>query len=284
MPFASNDALCQSSVRTMKTLQPEVRDTLMVIGRSAMAGQAPNVADINSLRSRYAINKKEPGFWQRAAADLSDKELAFLVCGLAYVEAHLRWSGGSVSGVIWLFEALVARHASIDLLDEVAGWILANTNNPYNPFGTQISLGAKNYSEYRRLSSSRSVEIKRCIRADAKIEELANTERHSRKKMAAAGAVARHSEVRARIIESMKSLSLTEKLEKIAGDPTFPPQFFPTSIASAATQPVVDALPHEVRLELARRLKGKRRGPWRSFRRRLLCSLGPVWNKQPWRV
>lgn len=268
----------------MKQLPAEVRTTLIAIGQSALAGHAPCAADIDSLRSRDAINRQGREFWQEVSADLSDIELANLACGLASVEARLKWLGGSVSGVIWLFQALVTRNAGIELLDEVAEWILANTSNPYNPFGTQVSLGATNYSEYLKLSSSRSIEISKRIEADEKVEVLAKAERKLRRRMAAAGAAARNTEVRARIIESMMDLSLSEKLETIARDPTYPPQFFPGSIAKAATQPVVDALSHDVRLELARRLKGKRRGPWGSFRRRVLWTLGPVWNKQPWCV
>lgn len=256
----------------------------MAIGRSELSGGDQNEADTASLRSLDAINRQRPEFWEDAAADLSGRQLAELTCGLAYVEAELRWSGGSVSGVIWLFRALVARNASIELLDEVAGWVLANSRNPYNPFGTQVSLGAKNYSEYCKLSSSRLVEISTRIAEDQELEKHAKAERETRRKMASAGARARGTEIRTDIIKSMGELTLTEKLERIAGDPTYPPQFFPTSIADSAAQPVIDALPEDIRLELARRLKGKRKGPWGGFRKRLLASLGPVWNKKPWCV
>lgn len=268
----------------MKKLPPKVRTTLIAIGRAELMGSGAKDADVVSLHSMDVINRQSPEFWGKAAADLSDSQLAELTCGLAHVEAELRWLGGSASGVIWLFQALVARNVNIELLDEVSGWVLANSRNPYNPFGTQVSLGARNYSEYRELASSRAVEINNRIADEQKIEKHAKDERKIRREMAAAGAAARGTEVRAAVIQSMRDLSLSEKLEKIAGDPIYPPQFFPTSIADSATQADVDALPESVRLELARRLKGKRKGPWRNFRRRLLASLGPVWNKKPWCV
>lgn len=268
----------------MEQLPEKLRDTLIAIGQAARAGEEPRVADMESLRRHDSINRQRSEFWKNATVGLTDEEVASLTCGLTYVEAELRWPGGSVSGVVWLFQALVARGASIALLDDVSGWTIERTRNPYNPFGTQVSLGAKNYSDYQSLSSSRAVEIRKCIESDSGLEERAEAERQLRRGMAAAGAEARNSGVRIQIIESLEGLTLAEKLVKISCHPTFPPQFFPTSIADAATQEFIDSLPREVQVELARRLKGKRKGPWASFRKRLTQSLGPIWNKRPWRV
>jgi len=268
----------------MTQLSPTVRAKLISIGRAELAGGTRDDADIKGLRSMDFINRQGPVFWESASADLSEQQLAELTCGLAYLETEFRWLGGSASSVICLFQALVARGTSTQLLDRVSAWILANSRNRYNPFGTQVSLGARNYSEYMSLSSSRSASISSHVEEDKEIEARASAERAVRKKMAAAGAAARNTEVRVSIIESMRDLALAEKLEAIAGDTTYLPQFFPTSIAGAATQPVIDALPRDVRLRLASKLKGRRRGPWGKFRQRLLVSIGPVWNKEPWCV
>lgn len=268
----------------MEQLPKKIRDTLIEIGKTARDGEEPRVDDMESLQGHESINRQRPEFWKNAAADLTDEEVGSLTCGLTCVEAQLRWLGGSVSGVIWLFQTLVTRGTSIALLDDISGWIIEHTKNPYNPFGTQVSLGARNYSEYQNLSSSRSAEIHKCVEYDAELEERAAAERQLRRKMAADGAKARNSEVRIQIIESLATLTLAEKLEKIACHPTFPPQFFPTSIADATTQEVIDSLPREVQIKLASRLKGKRKGPWASFRKRLTQSLGPIWNKKPWSV
>jgi hypothetical protein len=266
----------------MKQLEPKIRKSLIAIGHAELFGVTPNAADVAAVRSLEEINCQRPEFWWQTSADLSDSELADLTCGLAYVETEFRWPGGSVSGVIWLFQAMLGRSSSAELLDQVSAWILAKSRNPYNPFGTRISLGAKNYTEYRKLSALRAVEITKRIADDQVIEQRAKADRDTRKRMAAIGAVARGTQVRAEIIKSMNELPLVEKLERIARDSTYPPQFFPTSIADSAQQSDLDALPEGIRLELARRLKGKRKGPWGSFRRRLLVSLGPVWNKKPW--
>mgnify|MGYP005850541575 CR=1 FL=1 len=268
----------------MNQLPEKIRDTLIEIGQVARAGKEPRATDMGTLRRHDSINRQRSEFWKNATADLTDEEVGSLTCGLTYVEAQLRWLGGSASGVIWLFQHLVDRGASVALLNNISSWIIERTKNPYNPFGTQVSLGARNYSEYQSLSSSRTVEIRKLIESDSGLEEQARAERQLRQKMAAAGAEARNTGARRQIIESLETLTLTEKLVKISCHPNFPPQFFPTSIADAATQEVIDSLPREVQVELARRLKGKRKGPWVSFRKRLIRLLGPIWNKKAWRI
>lgn len=259
-----------------------ISESLIGVGRAIRSEVPPNSDELSSFRRYDSINRKGREFWSRTASPLTDEEVADLARGLTYVETQLKWSGGSVSGVIWLFHELIDRNTKIELLDELSSWILRNTSNPYNPFGTRISLGAKNYSEYRTLSLSRAQRINKYVDADARLGELARAEQEKRRKMAAAGDKARNTPLRAEIIQALNPLPLAEKLMVISADPTFPPQFFPTSIADSATQEVVDALPEDVRRNLARRLKGRKRGPWRNFRKRLVRSLGEIWNKEPW--
>jgi multidrug efflux pump subunit AcrA (membrane-fusion protein) len=203
---------------------------------------------------------------------------------LTIAESHFCWTGGSVSGVIWLFRELVNRQADKQLLDNLSAWILANTNNPYNPFGTRVSLGAKDYSDYLARSRSRSNQIANLVLTDKQLEASAAEERRIRRIRSQAGAIARNTEARSEIIAALNLMSIEEKLDRIARDPEYPPQFFPTRIANAASQSIISALPLDVRLQLARRLKGKRRGPWGEFKKRLYASIGPVWNKSAWGV
>ncbi len=268
----------------MKHLPVQIKETLIAIGHSTQSQEDRYLTDIEHLRRYDSINRKGRDFWQAAAADLPDEEIANLTRGLAYVETEFRWTGGSASGVIWLFQVLTNRNANVALLDNLSEWILAKTWNPYNPFGTTVSLGARNYSEYMEWSSLRALAIGRYAKRDTEMEDIAKAERQLRRKMAAAGAEARNTQVRMNIIESLNLLPVAEKLERISSDPTYPPQFFPTSIAASATQEVLAALPEKVRVELARRLKGKRKGAWGSFSKRLTLSLGPIWNKKPWGV
>ena len=254
------------------------------IGRAVEISNAVAPEMLTEIRGKSEINRKRPEFWRSAVQDLTDDDVASVARGLTYVELHLSWAGGSVSGVIWLFKELVKRVASRDLLDELSFWILLNTKNPYNPFGTQISLGAKNYSEYLELSALRSIQIARCIERDKQLEAEAAEARATRSAMAAAGNRARRSTEHTALLDALNSLPTDEKLKRIASHPNYPPQFFPTCIADAADQRVIDALPVDVRIELGRRLKGKRRGPWGNFKKRLVKSIGHVGNKKGWGV
>lgn len=268
----------------MEQLPEKIRSTLIAIGQAVRAGEVPRCTDIDYLRQYDSINRQSPEFWKNASADLTDDDIGCLTCGLTHVEAKLRWMGGSASSVIWLFRILVARGTSIEFLNDISGLIIKQTKNPYNPFGTQVSLGARNYSEYQRLSSSRSIEIRKCIEYDSNLEQRAEAERQLRRQMAAVGDEARNSEIRSQIIVTFEKMSLAEKLVKISNHPTYPPQFFPGRFAYATTQDVIKSLPREVQIELARRLKGKRKGPWANLRKRLTHSLGTIWNKRSWHV
>jgi 4-aminobutyrate aminotransferase/(S)-3-amino-2-methylpropionate transaminase len=76
-------------------------------------------------------------------------------------------------------------------------------------------------------------------------------------------------------------------VEPILGEGGFvtpPAEFYPTCLADAATSDVISALSQSVRLQLLRRLKGKRRGAWAACKRRLLDTLKsgkPDW-RSPW--
>ena len=245
------------------------------------AGAPQSVEAIELVRERSSLNMRGREYWRRTVSGESDEDVAYLARGLTYLEAKYDWIGGSVASTIWLFQELIRRKASTQLLDDLSSWVLQNTRNSYSPFGSD-SLGAKSYSEYQYLTAARRVQIDQRVRADIKLEEAARHEREIRQKMAAAGAESRNTESRLEIIETLNPLPLAEQLRRISEDPKHPPQFFPTSIAAAATQQVVDSLPEEVKRELARRLKGKRKGPWGSFKKRLNRSLGQIWNKKPW--
>lgn len=61
-------------------------------------------------------------------------------------------------------------------------------------------------------------------------------------------------------------MSMPEQIRCMAEHPICPPQFFPIRIACAATEKDMADLPDELALELWRRIKRYRRGPWRNFK------------------
>lgn len=155
---------------------------------------------------------------------------------------------------------------------------------PDPPFGTQIHKGGRDYLEHLA-TVERKKRIIECEQKDKAIECQAAKERDLRKQMAAAGDEFRKSAVRSERIERLSGLTIDKQLEMIVNDTEFPPQFYPTNIAISSPQEIIDNLPYDSRIELARRLKGNRRGPWGGFKKRLLFSLGKgLWNKKPWDV
>jgi hypothetical protein len=252
----------------MKRDLAKILKMLLLVGRKIESGDSVSSTVLDEINQYGAMNRRGPVFWQSAVGELSDEDVASIARGLTYIETkHPEfWMSGSVSGPIWLFQELLNRRASGKLIDELSSWILQNTDNPYLPFGGSATYGARNYSEYILL---RERHLKAVARRKQAIERQATEEREARLSRARAGHRARNTPKRQERIEELAGLTITEQLERIAHDPEFPPQFFPTNIANSADSRVVDSLSSEVRRELLKRLKGKRRGPWGSFKKRL---------------
>lgn len=268
----------------MEYLPETIRKTLITIGQAARAGVQPPVEDLQRLSPHDAINRQRPEFWKNAAVGLTDEELGYLTCGLTYIEANLRWSGGSVSGVIWLFQSFVARGTSTALLDEISSWVIEHTKNPYNPFGTIVTLDARNFSEYKRLSHERGVMIQHELDRDKEFEKEANEQRKLRKQLRLFGAQHRETPEREELIEKINGMSVRDQLLLISKDDKHLPNFYPTKCADSADLTVIESLPEKSRYALANKMKGKYRGPWGKFKKRLLSVCGLVGDKEPWNI
>jgi hypothetical protein len=87
--------------------------------------------------------------WLATVNSLAPEEILALIKSLTIGEQMFQsWSAGSVSPVIRLFWRLYdIKPAQADMIAE---WVLANTKNPYLPFGSMFSGGAKTGAEFRR--------------------------------------------------------------------------------------------------------------------------------------
>ena len=123
------------------------------------AGRAPDILQISTLltpqeqREFGFIMRVRPEPWSWIAEDLSTEELIALIKCLTIAESvYDNWMAGSVSPVIWLFRHLSSREPEVS--NDVADWVLANTHNPYIPFGSD-NFGARSTIElsiFRQLS------------------------------------------------------------------------------------------------------------------------------------
>lgn len=107
--------------------------------------------DLSILANKYHENE----IWKLQTMLLSDWSKVDSLCDkdiIALIKTFtILGKGGSVSFVIWLYRLLEKR--TINNLEEVANWVLANTKNKYEPFGTN-NYGAKSIDEYALLLKS----------------------------------------------------------------------------------------------------------------------------------
>ena len=257
----------------------EIVTKLISVGKKITDSISP---DISSLARYDYINRIGPTNCEKVASHLSNEDLIYLIKGIIYVERKLKWTGGSVASGILFFKMLIERNVSINKIDEISAWIIKNTKNPYSPFGTLISMGAKNYSEYKNLSHKRQLLIQYELEQDKKFEKEAKKQREMRKRIRSYSAKCRNSPKREDLIKSLNGMSIRDQLILISKDEKYLPNFYPTKCADSADLTVIKSLPEEVIYALANKMKGKYRGPWGAFKKRLLFISGPVRKKKPW--
>ncbi|MCA6065352.1 hypothetical protein [Thalassolituus marinus] len=253
----------------MEILSFFIRDRLVKIGRNIRHNDLPDVEIVSSFSGYDSINRAGGLFWEKTCSDLSDDDLISLIYGVSYLETFHRWIGGSAASCIFIFRLLIKRNISIEVIDNVSEWIIRNSYNHYNPLGSRVRLGARNYSEYLELSKKRAIKKAERERIEKIRQEKYAREREIRRVMAEACNNDRKSSIRLEIIKEMEALSLVDKLIFISGQPMYPPQFFPTCIADSCRLDDLMLLSPEVRSNLAARLRGRRKGPWGKFRTRL---------------
>src|SRR5690606_14143362 len=121
----------------MENLSFSIRDGLVKIGRNIRHNDLPGVEIVSRFSGYGSINIAGDLFWEKNCSDLSDDDLISLIYGVSYLETLHRWVGGSVASCIFIFRLLIKRNISIEVIDNVSEWIISNSRNSYNPFGTR---------------------------------------------------------------------------------------------------------------------------------------------------
>jgi hypothetical protein len=263
-------------------LDAELVGQIIGIGRSATNdGETEVLRRIEPLAPYDAINRLHWREWDAITQTLPTDDLIALVKGLTLAELHNRWAGGSVSSVIWTFRELGRRSAEFN--DELADWILARTNNPYVPFGTQ-NHGAKSLAEYRAATSLHAAAIADGLAAQESSERNARDERKVRKQQKSRSAEARKTLGRALFLAKLSKLPLAEQLKQLAYDQNYSVEFYPTRLADSVDEATIHSLDKETRIALLAKLKGRRRGPWRRVKKLLFSAFRESeWDRTtPW--
>jgi hypothetical protein len=227
-----------------------------------------------------SINREHWRTWYEITNSMPIPDAVALTKGLVLAEHHHRWIGGSAAAAIWTFRQIQKRDSAV--ADELADWILPRTQNPWVPFGGQ-NHGARSVLEYRHAERQRAERISAGLAAERESEVRAEAERRVRNAQRIRSAQHRGSDIRQKLIAELNILTIEEQLHRLADDAHYSVEFYPTRIADAATEEVVESLDEETRLALWKKLKGKKRGPWSNFKRRLRSTFASSpWDRRNW--
>lgn len=254
--------------------------TLVEIGRSGDPDNLKTAAKLETIGKFDSINREHWRAWNDIINRMPTPDLVALTKGLVLAEHHHRWIGGSVAAAIWTFSKIQGRDSAI--ADELADWILPRTHNPWVPYGSR-NHGAQSVAEYRHAEQRHAECVFAGLAAEREGEERAKAERCVRKRQRERSAKDRDNDIRRRFIDDLEELTIQQQLHRLATDEHYSVEFYPTRIAIAATAEVLDSIDEKTRLALWTKLKGKKRGPWKNFKRRLRSTFSAIpWDRPNW--
>lgn len=201
--------------------------------------------------------------WDAAAMHLTQEDLKCLGRGLVRAEKIDQWGGGSVAGAIWVFKTVQRRFPQD--ADALAEWMLANSGNPWIPFGSNRG-SARSLVELERHNIARA-EHRRARENDAELKRrLRQVRENVRLRLAIerraiqAGA----SSARQQLLNELRSLSIRERIEHLAWDDFHPLEFYPAELLQDGPQQLCEADATSLYHLLSKAVL-QRTGPWRTW-------------------
>ena len=220
---------------------------------------------IESFRAKDYINCQAYETWKQCRKEFEDDfQLVWLFKGLVILERELKWIGGSVAGAIWVYRMI--QEASLDKEFKIADFGLRNCDNPWVPFGNSYS-GKRTITDYFAYRSGKSKES--AIKYARYEKVLKRVERRKEKRITAIAELRKLSkeqrgEIRTEFLEKYKNATTTEKLETIARDKIFPPEYYPTDWIKLPLEEI-EKLPIDLIKKLYDKLSTKTKGDWKRF-------------------
>ncbi len=245
----------------MDTIPKSVLSDLIALGKLSEGKSAERDQILNQLKPYDRCGQLDANSWISVTEKLSVEQLSSLAHGLVFVEESLPgWNGGSVSGVIWIFQAYQKQAPANS--DELANWILQHSTNNYVPYGINRG-GAKSISEFkehRKAKELNRIQSGKHAKAEQhckRIRELvAQRQQHEVTTLQKAKAQARQE-----LIAELDKLPIKERLEHIAWDDEHDLTFYPENYADV-TRTEFNSL-DEISLErLLSKLKSRHKGSW----------------------
>lgn len=245
--------------------------TLQDIQELISAGKASDKLDETVLmyfKPRDYINRQHGNTWREFVANLSDNDLISVFKGLVCIEKELKWIGGSVAGAIWVYGVIQSR--GLDKEYKIADFGLRNCDNPWVPFGGSY-YGRRTIEDYFSFRTAKANESK--VKADRYEKVLRRVEGRKEKRAEAIAELRKLSpEIRIKVRNELKEKYLnattTEKLELIASDSKFPPEYYPVEWITLPKEEI-ENLPTELIKKLYDKLSTKTKGEWKRFAQEL---------------
>jgi len=212
------------------------------------------------------VNRQGRQAWTRATDSLDTAAVANLVRGLVLTEEALRWSGGSVSGVIWTYRALLSRDP--DAASLVADWGSERTTNSFVPFRRP---SAGELAAMRRMAAAKEANKAR----NEEEHQRSESRRTQRSRVVHEHAVATttNSRERASFLQTCADLPVAARLEAVLSNPDRALSWFPEAWATEALRGFATLDP-QLRGRLIERLAGRNKGPWQKLREALVAASG----------
>ena len=218
----------------------------------------------NYFKNRDIINRLHWKEWKTKTTDCSNDDLVNIFKGLVLVENELNWIGGSVAGSIWVYKIIQERN--LDEHYEIADFGLRNCDNPYVPFGNSY-YGIRTIKEYfKYIDEKTKVNKIKSEQYDKFLQRVSG--RKEKRKKAIAELRKLSPETRRKILEELQvkysSLSIIEKLQLIADDEKYPPEYYPIEWLSISSEEI-SKLPLDLIKKLYDKLSTKTKGQWKRF-------------------
>lgn len=219
---------------------------------------------LNYFKHRDYINRQHGSTWREFVANLSNTDLIFVFKALVCIERELKWIGGSVAGAIWVYG--VIQNRGLDKEYKIADFGLRNCDNPWVPFGGSY-IGRRTIEDYLSFRIAKENESK--FKADRYEKVLKRVEGRKERRSEAIAELRKLStekrgEIRNKLLEKYENGKTIEKLELIATDTKFPPEYYPIEWISIPKDEI-EKLPIELIKKLYDKLSTKTKGEWKRF-------------------
>jgi hypothetical protein len=150
--------------------------------RLIAVGQSEDFAALQKLFTDFPekrvghLMRQTYEFWFPIVDAVSATEAVALAKALTVAERDFPWfSGGSVSGVIWVFRRL--QHKTHRQMDELADWILAHTTNGYAPFSNYGARSLAEFREFKQQDEARKAVRRQAVDGQAEVARTRATPR-----------------------------------------------------------------------------------------------------------